>query len=94
LGQIPIENLQRDLEHWMERLEWVSENKSEYDPTAKHPLIQFCVSAIRNEDATLEWNTPEISTINSTLMHRKYELIWISTETRHLMKYLICTDQK
>jgi histone-lysine N-methyltransferase SETMAR len=32
LGQIPLETLACVLEHWMERLEWVSQNNGEYYP--------------------------------------------------------------
>jgi hypothetical protein len=39
LGQIPIETLQRVFEHWMQRLEWVSQNNGDYYPSAKHPMI-------------------------------------------------------
>jgi hypothetical protein len=31
-SQVPIETLQRVFEHWMERLEWVSQNNGDYYP--------------------------------------------------------------
>jgi transposase len=48
LDEIPPETLPRVFEHWIERLEWVSQNNGEYYRSDKHPLISFFASAIRN----------------------------------------------
>jgi hypothetical protein len=56
LGQISIETLQRVFEHWIERLEWISQNNGDYDSWSKHPPIWFSAYAIRDWDTTLERN--------------------------------------
>jgi hypothetical protein len=39
LHEIPPETLLRVFEHWIERLEWVSQNDGEYYRQDKHSLI-------------------------------------------------------
>jgi hypothetical protein len=57
LGEIPFETFAHVFDHWMESLEWVSQNIGGYYPQVKDSLISFFSFQIRDRDIRPEWNT-------------------------------------
>jgi hypothetical protein len=57
MTDIESETLTAVSEHWMERLEWVSKNNSDYYPETADGFIYFSPMSIRNRVAKPEWDT-------------------------------------
>jgi hypothetical protein len=67
LGEIPLETFAHVFDHWMERLEWVSQANGGHYPYAQDLLIQFFLFRIRDRGAKPEWNTFSLDFVDSRL---------------------------